>query len=284
MYSSSHALAPADHNCDRRRRYEQRARFELNFGPEDGGAPLTLDGQHLARVEEFKYLGTLVNADCRDSTAIAARTRAAAATYYKLHDGYCRGAIDKATKLKVYDAIVNAQLMFGAECWTPTAADDKRLDATQQQLLRRALGMNAVWLAQEERPHYPKRSMVLAAAERPRASDAAASAAVRFYGHVLRRPNNDDLRFVLRATVPGCVGAPSMGKSRAPADRMRALARAAGLVDEDAATRTRWRVKNRKYLKALTVRAADSSAEGDGAFSWTTFTAPDAEQRNPLGR
>ena len=124
--------------------------------------------------------------------------------------------------------------------------------------------MQPVRLETEQRPHYPRTCDIYRTAGCARLSDVADFAATRFYGHLLRRPDGDDARFMLRALIPGMRGRQRLAVRKC-SERMHELASAAGLSEEDAATRTRWRRKNKTRLAAAQSDAATIAAVGHGA-------------------
>jgi hypothetical protein len=111
-------------------------------------------------------------------------------------------------------------------------------------------------------------SAVLTVANRPLLSDIVDFATVRFYGHLLRRPAHDSARFLLTASIAGLRGRSGFAHNLVPA-RMLRLASAAGLHEDDASTRTRWRNKNKARLHQLRVLARrpalpGGASDGDG--------------------
>jgi ribonuclease HI len=282
MFAKSTELVPPE--TARHHRGEERTAHGLTFAKEAGvdvARTLNVLGTVIKRVTEFKYLGRYLTQSCSDSRAIKDRIRIADHTIHKLDSSIIRGMSDRATAMKVYDAIVAAQLHYGGETWTPTGADLRRLDSFQQRTFRRLLGMGARWLTSADRPNYPTTELVYQRAQRPLARHANAFATVRFYGHVLRRPHYDDVRFLLDASIVGCTGLQSLGAARMPTARMRALAGAAGLDERDAATRLRWRHKNWERLRQLS-RPAHAGI-GDGAtIGAQQRTAPDGQPQGGL--
>ena len=75
-----------------------------------------MDDEHIEVVEHFKYLGSLKSAD--DNWSRDARSR-----------------IGMAKKIRLdlvpiwRDREVNKDLTYGAECWTLTKADEKRVES-----------------------------------------------------------------------------------------------------------------------------------------------------------
>lgn len=224
--------------------------------------PLLLNGTPLKRVSEFRYLGRIVTDTNDDDRAAAVRMQIAESTFRKCYRQLLRGRLSSTTKLKMWDAVMAAQVLYGCESWTNTKWSRRRLDRMQQRHLRNLLGMNPVFLQNLQRIHYPSVDDVLARAARPRLSDLCDFATLRFAGHVWRRPAGDDCLFLMGARIPGLVGL--VKARRTLVDRIGKLTREAGLSRADAATRTVWRKANKARLAARFGQAA-SDAAGSGA-------------------
>ena len=84
-------------------------------------------GELLAKVDKFKYLGSLIaqKADC--SYEMKARSGTARSAFRSLTTIWKDRAPNKATKLKILKTIVWPVAVYGCESWTLKAADSKRL-------------------------------------------------------------------------------------------------------------------------------------------------------------
>ena len=241
---------------------------EHNLGfPDDGDTQqhqhsLKVGNQQLSQVQKFKYLGRIVSDDNRDRAALTARINIATGTFNTLYRRVlCRQNLSRKTKLQVHSAIVTAQLLHGASTWTLTKAELGRLDRFQQRAYRNILGMNPTMDFAANHIRYPRADDVLRKADQPRLSDVVAHAQLRFYGHVLRRPEGDDAKFLLHAVIPGLPA--RHGTLSTTVDRMRHLAAEAGLDDAQADSRTGWRNKNsEKLLQRKRIAHAPRLGEG----------------------
>ncbi len=108
----------------------------------------------------------------------------------------------RSTRVRVYTATVQSQLLYGLDTCALTRADLARLDRVQQRHLR-----HVTHLLPRPDPittiRHPRREQVLATARVAFVSDIANAAAARLAGQVQRRPNDNDIRFLLGARVPG---------------------------------------------------------------------------------
>ena len=90
-------------------------------------------------MDNFVYLGSLVDTSCRSSPEIRRRIGIARQTFKDLERGVWHSKLSLATKLRIYNISVIAGLLYAGETWTMTAADYARLDAFDRQCLRRIL-------------------------------------------------------------------------------------------------------------------------------------------------
>jgi hypothetical protein len=263
MYAAARPLVPP--LTQRHTDAATRQQHGLDFAREPTTMSLRLGTTTcIQQSPSFTYLGRRVHEDDDDTQAVWARIQTAECSYRRLLP-VIRGT-SQQVKLRMYDAIVGAQLLYGLETCRMARAAAAKLDRVQQRHLRHLVGMNPVFLKSENRPHYPRASEVLCRANRPRLSDTAEFAVARFYGHLLRRsPPVDTARFMLNARIPGMRGLVSHVPRRI-VDTMQAHATDAGLVPEEAATRTLWRKRIAARLAAAKQRAAGppGPAVGDG--------------------
>jgi len=215
-------------------------------------------GDHtLKRVDAFRYLGRFVTDTNSDSRAIAERIRLAAATHQNIRRRVLRSsATSMRTRLRMYTAVIGAQLLFGAETWTPNLADLRKLETFHNRNLRAITNMLPDWDGDRVTGHikYPHTYAVLKAAKQPPMQAVVDDATLRFYGHILRRPAADDLRFMLDARIVALRPRPGHHSTLLP-DRMRALADQAGLKPSDASTRASWRTQRKTLLEKRTAAA-----------------------------
>ena len=217
---------------------------------------LTIGTHEFERVESFRYLGRIITDNNNDAKAIADRIRIATSTFINLRKRVLRSkATSQKTKLRMYDAVVGAQLLFGAETWIVPSASMVKLESFHQRNLRNITGMQPLFDKVKNHVVYPSAISVLRAAGRSNIETTIDDAALRFYGHILRRPRNDDLRFMLKARITDLRSRGSKNNRTSIDERMSELAQRAQLTEQDAATRTTWR-KKRVLLREQQARIA----------------------------
>src|SRR5438034_11010039 len=95
---------------------------------------ITLKGNPIKQVENFKYLGTWIINDGKCDKEIKTRIAMAKDTFYKLNNIFHNHNIRLSTKLNVLSAYVYSILLYASECWTMSARMTKKLEAAEMWL------------------------------------------------------------------------------------------------------------------------------------------------------
>ena len=100
---------------------------------------ITLKGNPIKQVENFKYLGTWITNDGKCDKEIKTRIAMAKETFYKLNNIFHNHNIRLSTKLNVLNTYVYSILLYASECWTMSATMTKKLEAVEMWFYRRIL-------------------------------------------------------------------------------------------------------------------------------------------------
>jgi hypothetical protein len=91
-------------------------------------------------VENFNYLGSILNADNKMNIEIAERIA-------KGNKAYCANAklikskfVKRNTKTKIYKTALRPVITYSSETWTLTAKDKNNLHIFERQILRKIFG------------------------------------------------------------------------------------------------------------------------------------------------
>ena len=99
-------------------------------------------------VEEFKYLGTILNT-CNDEwIEVQRRISQANKTYFALLEIMKSNCVHRRTKIKIYKTIIRNVICYGSETWVMTKRTEMALGAFERKILRRIFGpvqQNAQW-------------------------------------------------------------------------------------------------------------------------------------------
>jgi hypothetical protein len=101
---------------------------------------ISVNGQRLAAVDKFVYLGSTLSRSANLDDEIAYRVARASAAFGRLKERvWERPGLSIGTKLKVYRAVVLPSLLYACETWTPYSRHTKMLSAFHLRYLRSLL-------------------------------------------------------------------------------------------------------------------------------------------------
>ena len=157
--------------------------------------PIHIEGEDLACVESFTYLGSVVGQDSGAEKDIQARLGKASGAFSRLQPIWKSKQLTIPTKVKLYNSNVKSVLLYGAECWRVTKRDMSKIEVFHHRCLRKLCGI--FWPNKiSNNSLYQKtgsRSIVQEIQERR----------FRWLGHVLRMPPERITKNALRWTPPG---------------------------------------------------------------------------------
>lgn len=102
---------------------------------------ITMQDQDLEKVEEFKYLGSVVSEDGSMQKEIGHRIQAGWRNWKKCSGVLCDKRVPVKLKGKVYKSVVRPAMLYGAETWATTKGDEKRLEVQEMKMLRWMMGV-----------------------------------------------------------------------------------------------------------------------------------------------
>ena len=202
-------------------------------------------GNALKQVETFKYLGSMINAKGGCEADVKHRIGAAWQKWKELSGVLCDKRMPSHIKGKVYKTMVRPVLIYGAETWTLRRSEEELLERTEMRMLRWMLGIT---LKDRKRNDDVRMTLGVACI-----TDKVREARLRWYGHLLRKEDDDKAKKIMVAEV---VGQRSRGRPRKRwFDTVQRDLKMLRLTDEDAGNRTRWKKR---------IRVADPAPEGAG--------------------
>jgi hypothetical protein len=101
---------------------------------------LAIEKYIFKRVNNFKYLGTMVNKMNNRSVEMNARLTMAIRAYYGLQNHMKSRIISRNTKTLLYKALIRPVLTYGTETWVLSKQDEHRLSIFERKILRRIYG------------------------------------------------------------------------------------------------------------------------------------------------
>ena len=202
-----------------------------------------LHGEQIKQVEAFRYLGTTINQDGSCKGEVQARIKRAWTKWREVSGIVCDKKMPTKLKSKVYTAIIQPVLLYGLEVIPLKKEDERLLEATEMRMLRWIGGISL----HEHRMNEDIRRFLKIKC----ITDRAREARLRWYGHVMRRDQENILRRVWFTPVEG---RRSRGRQRIRLkDVLERDMRAAGVRENDWYNRANWRRR---------CRAADPTGVG----------------------
>jgi len=92
------------------------------------------------RVDNFKYLGTMVSKMNNRSVEVNARLIMANRAYYGLRNHMKSRIISRNIKILLYKTLIRPVLTYGAETWVLSKQDEHRLSIFERKIPRRICG------------------------------------------------------------------------------------------------------------------------------------------------
>ena len=151
-------------------------------GSSDAGGDIHIDGENLALVNRFKYLGTTVTNNNKLDTELEIRMSNASKAFGRLRDRvWDNKDLTIKTKSAVYRAIVLSALLYGVESWVVYKVTAHKLSAFMMRHLRQIL--NIKWW------QFISNEKILTITSLPSMYDILISRCLRWTGHVNRLDN-----------------------------------------------------------------------------------------------
>jgi hypothetical protein len=100
---------------------------------------VNIDNTSFERVEEFKYLGTLMNRNSIHEE-IKSRLKSRNACYHSVQNLLFSRLLSKNTKIRVYRIIILPVVLYGCETWFLTVRGEQRLRVFENRALKRIFG------------------------------------------------------------------------------------------------------------------------------------------------
>jgi hypothetical protein len=101
---------------------------------------LKIKNYKFERVENFKYLGVILNEDHNNQIDLQERIKNANKTYFMLQNFFKNKNVSKKLKLRLKNTIIEKVLTYASGIWTLTKRDRKQLNVFERKVYRRILG------------------------------------------------------------------------------------------------------------------------------------------------
>jgi hypothetical protein len=110
---------------------------DRNAGRDDS---VKIDNSSIERVEELKYLGTMLTGQNSVQEEIKSRLKLGNACYHSVQNLLSSRLLSKNLKIKIYRTIILLVVLHGCETWSLTLREERRLSVFENRVLRRVYG------------------------------------------------------------------------------------------------------------------------------------------------
>jgi len=140
------------------------------------------------RVENFKYLGIILNKNNTNQTDLQERIKNANKTYFMLQKFFKNKNTSKKLKLRLKNTITEKTLAYASETWTLTKGDRKQWNIFERKVYRRILG--PVYENEKENWRILTNKEIYASVKKPTIMEKIRLKKLRWFGHVQRMEEN----------------------------------------------------------------------------------------------
>jgi hypothetical protein len=118
------------------------------------GTHLEVGNKKFEVVNEFTYLGVLINNNHDTTTEIKKRIVSATRTFYSLRPQLTSKKLSRRTKIAIYKTLIRPIALYGSESWNTTSRDEEQLGVFERRVLRTIFGPLKEENANEYRQRY----------------------------------------------------------------------------------------------------------------------------------
>ena len=101
---------------------------------------MRIDNSTFERVEDVKYLGTILTNQNSIVEEIKSRLRSGNACYHSVQNLLSSRVLSKNLKIKIYGTIILPVVLYGCETWSLTLREERKLRVFENMVLRRIFG------------------------------------------------------------------------------------------------------------------------------------------------
>jgi hypothetical protein len=101
---------------------------------------IRIDNSSFERVEEFKYLGTILTNQNSIQEEVKSRLKLGNACYYSVQNLLSSRLLSKNLKFRIYRTIILPVVLYGCETWSLTLKEERSLRVFENRVLRRIFG------------------------------------------------------------------------------------------------------------------------------------------------
>ncbi|MCJ8731212.1 hypothetical protein PDJAM_G00196770 [Pangasius djambal] len=161
----------------------------------EGSGTVRLQGEEVKKVQEFKYLGSIVQSNGECGKEVKKRVQAGWNGWRKVSGVLCDRKISARIKGKVCETVVRAAMLYGLETVSLRKRQEAELEVAELKMLRFSLGVTRLDRIRNE--------YIRGTAHVGCLGDNVREARLRWFGHVQRREREYIGRRMLDMELPG---------------------------------------------------------------------------------
>lgn len=145
---------------------------------------IDVDRHTFERVEEFKYLGSILTNKSEVTKEVQQRITNANRMFFSLNNLFRSRLISQKNKVHLYTTLVRPVLLYGCETWATSATTEEAICAFERKVLRKIYG--PIYNAMEGKWERRKKDDLYQRYGKPHIGRILAQKRLQWFGHILR--------------------------------------------------------------------------------------------------
>ena len=167
----------------------------VNERQNNSSGTVKMQGEEVAKVEDFKYLGSTVQSNGECGREVKKRVQAGWNGWRRMSGVICDRRVPAKVKGKVYKVAVRPAMLYGLETLALTKRQEAEMEVAELKMLRFSLGVTRMDKIRNE--------YIRGTAQVGKFGEKTREARLRWYGHLLRKDDGYIGRRMLRMELPG---------------------------------------------------------------------------------
>ena len=167
----------------------------VNERQDNSSGTVKMQGEEVAKVEDFKYLGSTVQSNGECGREVKKRVQAGWNGWRRMSGVICDRRVPARMKGKVYKVAVRPAMLYGLETVALTKRQEAEMEVAELKMLRFSLGVTRMDKIRNE--------YIRGTAQVGKFGEKTREARLRWYGHLRRKDDGYIGRRMLRMELPG---------------------------------------------------------------------------------
>ena len=167
----------------------------VNERQDNSSGTVKMQGEEVAKVEDFKYLGSTVQSNGECGREVKKRVQAGWNGWRRMSGVICDRRVPARVKGKVYKVAVRPAMLYGLETVALTKRQEAEMEVAELKMLRFSLGVTRMDKIRNE--------YIRGTAQVGKFGEKTREARLKWYGHLRRKDDGYIGRRMLRMELPG---------------------------------------------------------------------------------